>query len=529
MDNLPTPIQPRKPWLIVLSILVPLILLASLVLVKIATKTDSYDTRSRAEVSSEDRGTGGQLSRTISIDPKKVGTMFNTRIVDVNSDGKKEFIFARQASYAAGANIFYMAVFDLNGSLLWEQYEPTAAQQLTAESLVEDQKLELEDEDEEIETESGEITDAEAQSSLSTHPKGSWQVTNMNADEGLEVASVWKKGEQFLLRVIDAKTGSTIAETPVKDRVKRLAVGDMKGRGFSGEIVFNYWSKDKTIRNALEVYSLVDGQLTKLCDPSSTVNGKAQYYAGSQPVFYDTDQDGKEEFFISTTLYDDNCQALWAAYNSGGSNHADSTFIGEVDGNQTNGAEIFTVAGAYGVIRINNKGEIVWRKVYQDGDHYQHITVANVTGGLRPELIVTPSKPKTNAARSKERLIINPNGELITTVSQDDFYPVNWSGNKTVIFQGRGFKFYSISRSGGSVINILPQSKPKDTFWIIAENVEGDLRDEILIATPDGKIRIYSNTQPLPCPSYLWQRDWSNISPYLPYLPLPSYILNECK
>ena len=149
---------------------------------------------------------------------------------------------------------------------------------------------------------------------------------------------------------------------------------------------------------------------------------------GHFPWPYDFDGDGKDELLCGYDYLDDDGTVKWTADQGG---HADCIWVGNVDGDTSNGMEI--ALGGDDVTVYNWSGKLVWRN--DEPVEPQNITI----GDFRPDLpgleIAGQDRRIRNTDPGEEGIfLINGSGEMETYITRPGWYSIlymtsNWAGN----------------------------------------------------------------------------------------------------
>ena len=149
---------------------------------------------------------------------------------------------------------------------------------------------------------------------------------------------------------------------------------------------------------------------------------------GHYPWPYDFDGDGKDELMCGYDFLDDDGTLQWKVDQDG---HTDCIWVGDVDGDASNGMEI--AIGGDDVTVYNWSGKLIWRN--DEPIEPQNIAI----GDFRPDLpgleIAGQDRRIRNTTPGEEGIfLINAQGKMETYITRDGWLSIlysmsNWSGN----------------------------------------------------------------------------------------------------
>lgn len=148
---------------------------------------------------------------------------------------------------------------------------------------------------------------------------------------------------------------------------------------------------------------------------------------GHFPWPYDFDDDGRDELICGYDYLEDDGTVQWTADQGG---HADCIWVGNVDGDASNGMEI--ALGGDDVTIYNWSGELVWRN--DEPVEPQNITI----GDFRPDLpgLEIGGQDRRDRSNPGEEgiFLINSSGEMETYITRPGWRSIlymtsNWTGN----------------------------------------------------------------------------------------------------
>ncbi len=251
------------------------------------------------------------------IDYSAAGPGTKLLLGDLNADGRME-ILAVQAD--GGIDDRYvphqiqcMTAFDLDGKLLWQVGSPSR----------------------------------EPGGFGSDFPA---QIYDIDGDGFNEVLCVMEK----TLRIYDGRNGTLKRERelPGENAHDCIIIANLTGRSKPGDII---------LKNRYRMLWALDNDLKLLW----TFEGNPGHF----PWAYDINGDGFDEVMAGYDMLDHNGKILWSCRDL--NDHADCIWIGDVDGNPENGAEV--IIGGSVTVMYSGRGEEIWR--YDGCIESQHVAL----------------------------------------------------------------------------------------------------------------------------------------------------------
>ncbi len=290
------------------------------------------------------------------------------------------------------------------------------------------------------------------------------------------------------LCIVDGKTGEIKHKIPYPGIDKRkdrssINIANLTGKSRASEILVSW---DYTYLAAF------DSQLNLLWEGPADMGQHT-------PKVADIDGDGKDEVICSTELLDHNGKLIWSQRDfptirsiSMGSykrDDVDSPQIAEIDGNPSNGPEVFFSTGG---TLLDRTGKPIW-SLGEMIFHGQHADVGHVfpgKNGVRIVLVDWRDRGMYNAPRAI--LLIDPRGHVEWSKQSSWATMGDWDGDGLdEVFLGEGY----VVNGRGDVLSEVP-----DFFSnVMICDVMGDARAEFILPRINmrdhtAQLEVYTNT-----------------------------------
>lgn len=358
-----------------------------------------------------------------------------------------------------------VVALDINGKVLWEKKEPLRANLLDAV------------------------------------PRGSRNRPNIiyRSNGRLEIPAIAEKENKIV--IFDGANGKTLKEAPLpplkpKPRMWDLKVANLTGVSEPRDIILKVDNSDGG--NVLWSY---DEDLNLIWMTTVT----PRYGHSRSVVFYDVDDDGREEILVGGTLLNPDGTQIWRVEGyqeinwTTGARHVDAVIIGRFADDEDVDPVAFLAAGSAGIWVVDAlTGKV--KDIHYVG-HAQGLSV----GEFRPE---TPGLEVLSGCRWDSYGILNlfsGRGERLLTFEPDNVSqggpPVNWGGHeKELILLAASSKSIGLwDGFGRRVITFLKKNLPEGRTDYYHQgrfgcvDLCGDSRDEIFFCSR-GKIHIFTQS-----------------------------------
>jgi len=299
------------------------------------------------------------LIRTI--DYRQAGVRNKMLLGDLNGDGRMEIVMVQPNGGIDDRYVPHqvqcLTAFDLDGQLLWQVGTP----------------------------------DPNAGKPGSDYPA---QIYDIDGDGYNEVLCVMNN--RFL--ILDGKSGvaKRSFELPGEQAHDCIIIANLTGGAFPQDII---------LKDRYRKLWAMDNNFQLLW----TYEGNPGHY----PWVYDIDGDGRDEVMAGYDMLDHDGTKLWSCEEL--DDHADCIWIGDVDGNASNGEEI--VIGGSVTVMYNRLGQELWR--YSGSIESQHIAL----GKFRDD------KPGLQIA-GLDRIERGDTGEALTESGKDGLFLLDADGNE---------------------------------------------------------------------------------------------------
>lgn len=321
------------------------------------------------------------------------------------------------------------------------------------------------------------------------------RIYDLDGDGNTEVILARKVDGRLYLCIVDGRTGQIERKTPYpgfekkRDNRSTIQIANFSGKSRPSDLLVSWDYK---------YIAALDSDLNLLWEGPED---EGQH----TPKVADIDGDGRDEVLCSTNLLDHDGKSIWRHYDlpqirsvSEGDykrDDVDSVHIAEMDGDASNGPEVFLSTGAW---MLHSNGEVMWglgEEIY----HGQHAEVGKTSPGKDGVGIVVVDwrdRGMWNSARTVSLLAPARSRKLVWIMESEWAVLGDWTGDGLDdIFLGDG----RIVDAAGDLVG-----ETADFFSNgVAADVIGDQRCELILVRTDpdsrkAEIEIYANSGPNP-------------------------------
>ncbi len=343
-------------------------------------------------------------------------------------------------------------------------------------------------------------------------------VWDFDGDGKCEVITDYYADDRWYMVIREGNTGDIKTKIALAGRpYRQFQVANFRGLSRPQDIFVTVnpgGEADGEVHDGATIYvfKYQDGSITEMWHYTSAPSNASQNEFCHVPKAEDVDYDGYDELMAGKVFLDHNGNILWKKYFT--YYHIDTIVIDEIDGDKSNGREIFLGGCGNGdYIMLDKNGNKKWSGNFP---HHCHRTYAENVRSDHPgkEIIVNGKNGECT------RLLDSDTGEIIWEafdISNDESYIINWTCEdgeelmeifgSEVIIDGQKRIVYDGSGMG---MDKYPQ---KNCFrpGFCALDVIGDYREEFFVAK-DGKFYVITNTNPT---SNARPSPWENPDEYI--------------